>query len=249
MNHAMKQFSIFFQTIISYLVVGVVTLVFIPPCFIIACLPEGWRRDNRLFFRLLDGFFKGVLWATLRRVEYVGYENLPQSPAIFVGNHQSSLDIPVMGSLCNGFPHVWLVLAYYVDTPILGFFIRRMFIPVDRAHAGKAARSLLQVYRYIKDHPRHLIIFPEGARFIDGEIHPFFEGFAVLAKKTQRSVIPVLMPNNRIIYPPTGVYIYPGRIKVIIGEPLSFQEDETDEQFTARVRAWFVQTNDRERKK
>jgi 1-acyl-sn-glycerol-3-phosphate acyltransferase len=176
-----------------------------------------------------------------------GEENLPRDAAIFVGNHQSALDIPVMGSLCNGFPHVWLVLAYYVDTPVLGFFIRRMFIPVDRAHAGKAARSLLQVYRFIKDHQRHLIIFPEGARFIDGEIHPFYEGFAVLAKKTGRPVIPVLMPNNRVIYPPASFYIYPGAIKIIIGEPFYYKPDETDEQFTARVRDWFVRTNEKER--
>lgn len=199
------------------------------------------------FFGLLDLFFKSIMLATFQPVISIGVEHLPKKAAIFVGNHQSALDIPVMGSLCNGYPHVWLVLAYYVDTPLLGFFIRRMFIPVDRAHAGKAARSLLQVYRFIKDHERHLIIFPEGGRFIDGEIHPFFEGFAVLAKKTGRPVIPVLMPNNRRIYPPGSLYIYPGAIKIIIGEPFSYHEGETDEHFTARVRDWFVLTNEQER--
>lgn len=243
----MNTFILLMRTLLAYSIIGVVSLVFILPCFLIACLPARWRLDNRLFFRLLDWFYKSVFFASFRPVQRIGPENLPQTAAIFVGNHQSALDIPVMGSLCNGFPQVWLVLAYYVDAPVLGFFIRRMFIPVDSAHAGKAARSLLQVYRFIKDHQRHLMIFPEGARFTDGEIHKFFEGFAVLAKKTGRPVVPVFMPNNRFIYPPGSFYIYPGSIKIIIGEPFLYQEGETDEQFTSRVRDWFISTNERER--
>lgn len=243
----MNKLYLLLRTLASYTIIGIITFVFIPPCFVIACLPARWRLDNRLFFRLLDIYFKCTFLATFRPVTMIGRENLPKVPSIFVGNHQSSLDIPVMGSLCNGFPHVWLVLAYYVDAPVLGFFVRRMFIPVDRAHAGKAARSLLQVYRFIKDHPRHLIIFPEGGRFIDGEIHPFFEGFAMLAKKTGRPVIPAFMPHNRIIYPPGSFYIYPGSIKIIVGEAFFYREDETDEQFTARVRDWFLKMNENEK--
>ena len=153
---------LFIRTIIFYALVGILCLIFVPPLFIIACLPARYRYDNRFFFFLLDCLYKAVIFVAFNKVIMKGSANLPATPAIFVANHQSALDIPVLGSLCNGYSHVWLVLAYYIHMPVLGFFVRRMFIPVDRAHAGRAARSLIQIYRFVKERQTHLLIFPEG---------------------------------------------------------------------------------------
>lgn len=176
-------------------------------------------------------------------VKVIGKENIPAGPVVFVANHQSALDIPVMGSLCNGVPHVWLVMAYYINTPVLGFFIKRMFVSVDQENPTKAARSLIQVLRFVKEKNRHFIIFPEGGRYIDGKIHDFFQGFAIIAKKTERPVVPVYMPNNGKIYPPGSFLIHNYTLKIVIGRPFEYEQDDTDETFTEKVRSWFLQQN------
>ena len=227
------------RTVLSYTLVGMGFLIFIPPCFIIACLPARYRYGNRVFFMLLGWFYKWIVYSSLNPVTILGVRNLPTTPAIFVANHQSAFDIPVLGMLCKGYSHVWLVLAYYVTTPVLGFFITRMFVPVERGHAQKAAGSLRRVMRYIETHEAHLIIFPEGARYADREIHPFFEGFAVVAKHTQRPIIPVYLPTVGTIYPINSFYVHSAPLDIIIGTPLYIQDGETEAVFTERVRMWF----------
>jgi len=236
---SMKLFLIL-RTIFSYMLCGIGVLIFIPPAFLIACLPARFRYDNKVFFWLLDCFYTWIIYASLNPVTFIGKKNLPNEPAIFAANHQSTLDILVVGSLLNGYPHVWLVLAYYVDAPILGFFIKRMFVPVERDQPVKAAGALRKIIKFIQDQKRHLIIYPEGTRHTDGKIHEFYEGFALVAKRTGRPVIPVFMPNNAAIYPPHSFYIYNYPLDIIIGKPFYYRDDESVAEFVKRVRAWFV---------
>jgi 1-acyl-sn-glycerol-3-phosphate acyltransferase len=228
------------RTLFSYLLCGIGIILFIPPLFLLACLPARVRYNNLIFFILLSWFYRWVCFASLNRLQIHGLQNLPNTPALFVANHQSAFDIPVVGSLCYGAPHIWLVLAYYLQTPVLGFFIRRMFVPVERDQPVKAAESLRKIIRFLQDRPRHLIIFPEGMRHADGAIHEFYEGFALIAKRTGRPVIPVYMPNNIRIYPVSSFYIYSAPLDVIIGEPMYKEADETDTAFVNRVRQWFI---------
>lgn len=232
----------FLKTLICYFLIGIACLICIPPCMLIASLPARYRYDNKIFFSFADIFYKAVVRCLLNRVEIRGKQHIPKEPAIFVASHQSSLDIFLLGSLLDGYPHVWLVWDYYINTPILGFFIRQMFVAVDPTNPAKAARSLIQIFRFISGKNRHLLIFPEGGRFNDGTIHPFFEGFAIVARKTARPVIPVLMPNNGKIFPPHSFLIYTYPVMAIIGEPFYVKKDESDAEFTARVRQWFVDT-------
>lgn len=234
------------RTIISAVLIALAVILFVPPALFVACLPARWRYDNRLFFWALDLLYKSGMYALLLPVHVKNRQFLPKTePVIFVANHQSALDIPVFGSLCNGHSHVWLVLSYYLRTPVLGFLVGRMFVPVDRNHPSRAARSLIETFRFIQNKNRHMLIFPEGARRTDGKIHKFFDGFAVLAKRTGRKVIPVLMPNNGKIFPPGSYYARSYPIIVEIGEPFYIGPTETEQEFTQRVRQWFVDTMER----
>lgn len=233
------KFWLWIHTLLTYFLIGLGGILFIIPCFIIVCLPKSIRYNNRFFFLLLDLFYKWVMFASLSKITCCGRENLPSRPAIFVGNHQSAFDIPVLGSLTNGYPHVWLVLSHYLSTPVLGFFIARMFVPVDRNDPEKAAGSLRKVLRFVQDRNAHLIIFPEGMRHADGKIHTFYEGFAFIAKQTNRPIIPVYMPTTGKIYPIYSFFVHRYPLDIIIGKPLYLQENETETALTQRVHDWF----------
>jgi 1-acyl-sn-glycerol-3-phosphate acyltransferase len=213
---------------------------FLPALILAAVLPEKKRRDSKLLFGFLDCAYKGIIKAMLLPVTIEGKENLPKEPAIFVANHESSLDIPMLGSLMNGYPHIWYVLIRFAHTPVLGFFVRRIAVPVDQECAMKASRALISGIRLVDGKDRHTVIFPEGGRFIDGKIHEFFCGFAIIAKKVKRPVIPVMMYNLGKIYPAGSILVHAHPVRVVIGKPFMYQDSETPEQFSERVRSWFV---------
>ena len=161
----------------------------------------------------------------------------------YAANHQSSLDIPLLGSLVGTFPHVWLFYVRYAKVPIFGFIVRRMNVVVDPSGLRKLVASLNEAARLVEGKDRHVMIFPEGGRYTDSKVHNFFYGFAVLAKKLHRPVIPVLLKNVGDVYPPGSFLLYPEPITITIGQPIHFKEHETEEEFLQRVHAWFLAQN------
>lgn len=210
----------------------------------LAFLPARWRYDNKLYFWFTDAFYKSVLFITFVPVTFVGKENLPTAPAIIVANHQSSLDIPLIGSLMQAFPHVWLATTELARTWIAPV-VTRMAVLIDMSTPQRGMRSLLQAIKSIQEQQRHAIIFPEGGRYIgDNGVREFFSGFAMLAQRTNRPVVPVMIFDAYKVYPPESFLIYWHPIRVVVGKPFVFQQDETIEAFKDRVQQWFVEQAD-----
>lgn len=239
----LKALSMGIRSLVAYIIIVCAGLICLIPIVINLFLPARYRYANRIYFFFLDFFYNAVLYSLCVPIRIVGKENIPEKksrPVIFIGNHQSSLDIPVMGYVCHGHAHVWLILEYYANHPIIGPMVRRMNITVDRDNSIKAARSLIKVIRFLENYNSHLIIFPEGRRYVDGKIHQFFEGFAIIARKTQRPVIPVYMKSNYKIFAPNRIFVRFAPLDIIIGKPFMYNSTDTDELFTERVRNWFI---------
>jgi len=215
-------------------------MLFIVPFLLIALLPTRFKFGNRLFFFLVDKFYKLILFSLFVPIRVHGLENIPKNEhVLFVGNHQSAIDGPALGLILNGKPHSWLILDYYAKIPIIGFIIRKMFIPVKQDQSLDASKALFRAVRMAKNQ-FNIIIFPEGGRYIDGKIHHFFEGFAVIAKKANMQVVPVYMPNNGKIYPPYSFIMYYHPLEIFIGPPIALQADESIKAFSLRAKEWFV---------
>ncbi len=209
------------------------------PCFIIACLPLRWRRDNRIYFFFSSIFYKVITRATLVQVIVKGCDNIPQEPVIFAPNHLSSLDIPFVGSVIGSDPHVWLFLKKYAYVPIFGFIARRMNIIIDLSSPRALMRALKQAITLGKQKKRHIVIFPEGRRVRNGQIQDFFSGFAMIAEKTGLPVVPIRLYNLDKVFPPGAILIRDYPVTVTIGKPMQMHENETREVFVKRVQAWF----------
>ena len=230
----------FIRTIISYVLFIFLVLLIAIPMLIFILLPARWRYDNKLFYWLANFFYKATLWLIFVPVEFEGKENIPDEPAIIAPNHQSALDLPLVGALMNCHPHLWMAwskLARYWIGPV----VKRMAILIDLTSSMSAMRSLVKALKMLEGKKRHVIIFPEGGRYIDGnKVHDFFGGFVIIAKKTGRPVVPVLILDAYKVYPPGSFFIYRHPIKVKVGKPFYYQESEGDDAFKARVRKWFL---------
>lgn len=229
------------RTIMSYLFLVIVVLLIGIPCFLFTLLPARWRYDNKVFFWLSHIFYVTALKTAMVPIKVIGKEHIPSEPAIIIANHQSALDIPLIGSQLGSFPHIWLAksdLARIWVGPIL----RRMAVLVDISSPQKAMRSLLKTIDLIKGKRRHVILFPEGGRYIgDNDVHEFFSGFVILAKNTKRPVVPIMIFDAYKVYPPGSFFIYRHPIKMVIGKPFYLQKNEEPLAFKNRVHHWFVQ--------
>ena len=134
-------------------------------------------------------------------------ENIPHQPVIFAANHQSSMDIPLIGVLPHGKPHIWLARAELLKTWFLHIVLRRLAVVADVTSHAKATRSLIRLLKLVEGEDLDVMIFPEGGRFTDDkDLHEFFGGFVILAKALKRPVVPVSIFGVDKVYPPRSFF-------------------------------------------
>jgi 1-acyl-sn-glycerol-3-phosphate acyltransferase len=233
----------FAHTLFSrFLLLLIMIVGFIPAVIFLFLVPAKYRYDNKMYNWCEYIFYILVLKATLLKITYKGLENIPHDePAIIAANHQSSLDIPLIGAMLKRFPHIWLATITLMDSPILRFILPHATVLIDMSSPMKGMRSLIQAIQMIHGKHRHVVLFPEGGRFTDGSVHDFYAGFVILTKKTGRPVVPVRIFGANRAYPPKVFLINNSPITVVVGKPLYMQEDEDEEAFKNRVYQWFLE--------
>ncbi|HLW72627.1 MAG TPA: lysophospholipid acyltransferase family protein [Candidatus Babeliales bacterium] len=229
------------RNLFSRFLLILITIVFFIPIAIFICIPERYRYKYPFVFYPVHWFYVAILKGSLLPITYKGLENIPQDTAvIFAANHQSSLDIPLVGVLSKGVPHVWLAKAELMDSVFIRFIVPLISVLVDVTSPRNAMLSLRKILNIVNNHHRNLIIFPEGARYTDGKIHDFFGGFVILAKKVGRPVVPVCILGIDKAYPPETFWVQWYPITVIVGKPFIYEKDDSDESFKNRVHQWFI---------
>lgn len=210
-------------------------------CYPLSLLPRSVRYDNRLYFFFSTIIGRIYTWASFVHFDIQGLENLPmypESPAIIVMNHTSSFDIPVIENIVGTYPHVWMSKDSYGKIPFFGGILKRMHILVNR---NAPRNALLGMYTLTKDTRRHILIFPEGTRYSDGTIHKFYSGFAVLAQKLKRPVIPIVAYGMHTILAKKSLLIDSSgdKVTIIIGKPRICPENMPLDEFVLDVQKHF----------
>ena len=166
-------------------------------------------------------------------------------PVIFASNHQSHIDTHViLASLPKLIRKRTAVAAAYdhfadVDGTskkkrMIQFFVASVWhaFGIDRIHSPISSIRTMQNLLLRK---WSIVIYPEGTRSRTGEIAPFKPGFAVVAKKSGRPVIPICVKGGMDVLPEAKLIPRSGTMRVSFGEPLHFEQDESSADFMARV--------------
>jgi len=216
------------------------------PIGIMMILPARMRYTNRLLFWMLNTLYWGILKVSLIPIAFKGRENIPtDQPVIFASNHQSSIDIPLVGVLAHGKPHIWLARSELLKSLMLRFVLPRLAVVVDVNTQEKATSSLRSLMRIAQKSNADIMIFPEGERHPDDAVHEFYGGFVILAKLLKRPVVPVYIDGANRVYPPNTFLVNYYPVEVVVGKPFVLQENETDEQFKQRVYQWFLDQSEK----
>jgi 1-acyl-sn-glycerol-3-phosphate acyltransferase len=171
------------------------------------------------------------------RVEAEGLHLLdPQQRYIFMSNHVSNLDPPVLLPLIPGRTSVFLKRSL-MKIPILGYAMRLgNFIPVDRDGRVESAKQSVEKGREVLASGLHVTTFVEGTRSRDGRLLPFKKGPFYLAMETGFPVVPVSIWGTESMLRKGSIRITPGTAHIVFHPPLWPRDHATREELMEAVR-------------
>lgn len=190
-------------------------------CFLLAPFLGG----RRAFWLVAPRYVRGTAWAFGIHRELRGWDELPEDlrsgdrPAIFIGNHTSLFDPPLMISTLPCRP-VFMAKRELARVPFLGWVIWLAdFIFIDRGHRGAARRSLKQAALRIRA-GQSIVAFPEGTRSRDGHLLPFKKGPFLLALEAGVPLVPFAIQGGPEILPKGTWRVHGGPYLIRVGAPL-----------------------------
>jgi lysophosphatidate acyltransferase len=177
----------------------------------------------------LVGYGRVSQWATARSFKWVmrfttgvhfdiveGQEYLSTRPAVIIGNHQSELDVLMLGAIFPPYCSVTAKKSLRL-VPFLGWFMslsRTVFI--DRANRETAVKAFDSAAEEMRVHRQSVFIFPEGTRSYSDkpELLSFKKGAFHLAVKAGVPVVPVVVENYSHILAPKKYRFEAGSRKI-----------------------------------
>ena len=162
-------------------------------------------------------------------LEVVGRENLPPEGSggyLLAMNHQSYLDPPIVALAARPHPIHFLARKTLLQWPVMGrVFPSLNVVPIDQERPDMSA--LKNVIRLLR-RGETTIVFPEGARTLDGDFQPAQPGIGLIIAKTLVPVVPMRVFGAFEAMPRGGSQIRMVPIKVKIGRPILFSADDLD---------------------
>lgn len=161
-----------------------------------------------------------ILATTGVSVSVEGLEQLSRDrPYVFVSNHQSIYDIPVLFASLP-FQLRIIAKASLGAFPFLGWHLRRTgHLLVDRRHPDRG--GILRRWRELVGEGLSLIIFPEGTRSADGRVGVFKAGSFVLAVEAGLDLVPLSVEGTRFVMAKGHLTTRPGRVSLRVHAPIS----------------------------
>ena len=198
-----------------YLILGLpVALVLIPWCVISGDVMPLYRAA---LWVVRTGFrVAGV------HIEVVGLEGVPAGTAcIFMANHVSNLDPPVLLPLIPGRTSVFLKRSL-MKIPILGYGMRlARFVPVDRGGDPSAAFKSTEDAKLLLAEGISITTFVEGTRSRDGRLQQFKKGPFYLGMESGAPCVPISISGTETMMRKGSLKIRPGVVRVVFHAPVA----------------------------
>lgn len=179
-----------------------------------------FSRTGNFAFSLSKLWAYTMLAASFVRTEIKNKEKIREGTSyIIISNHQSLYDIIALVTRL-GIQYRWFIKKEVLKIPLFGYGLyasRNIFI--DRSNTAKAIES---INKGIDRLPQgaSIMVFAEGTRSPDGQIHEFKKGGFVTAVRRNIPILPVTVNGSRRVLPKKSLAVTPGKIQVVIGDPI-----------------------------
>lgn len=156
-------------------------------------------------------------------VSLEGTESLGAPPFLFMSNHSSGLDIPVLLAAMP-LPFKFVAKRELFRIPLFGWAIKKAgYISIDRENPREALKAIEEAVSKLAE-GTSVLIFPEGTRSKDGHLLPFMKGAFSLAARAGAPIIPLAMVGTYNLQPPGhAVPRAKGRVEIRMGKPIPIE--------------------------
>jgi 1-acyl-sn-glycerol-3-phosphate acyltransferase len=188
----------------------------------------------------LYGFLRFVCCLTLvpfYRYRVRGGDHMPKSGGVILAVTHKSWADPVLTALAFRRPLRFMAKAEIFEKPLFARFVTALgAFPIRR---GSADIEALRTTLAIVAGGEVLLMFPEGHRFHDDEVHEYHAGIGMMAVRSGVPVLPVALKGTKRLTR-HHVPLRP-RIEVVVGPPIDLsglrgRKSEIYETATARIR-------------
>jgi 1-acyl-sn-glycerol-3-phosphate acyltransferase len=220
-----------------------------------ARLDVPWARCDfaRLVREVILSAGFGPLMGIYMRRRAVGREVLDglEPPVIFVANHNSHVDSPMILKML---PAPWrqrvavaAAADYFYKKRWAAYAVSLMFntVPMSRNGGGMSEDATRHVDRLLAER-WSLLVYPEGTRSRDGRMGKLRSGAAVLAAEHGLPIVPIYVDGTRAVmpkglsWPRLRPFRRRHRVTLTFGEPIWPREGEHRTEIMERVREFFA---------
>lgn len=172
-----------------------------------------------------------------------GHHIWESQPAVFLFNHQSQLDVLVLGSLLRG-NFAPVAKKELATNPLFGPLMRLLETAfIDRGDTSQAKKALEPAVERLRSGVS-VVIAPEGTRSATPSPGTFKKGAFHLARQAGVPVVPLVFRNTGELMSRNAMVIHPGVVQVAVLPPIdvsSWEVSELDER-VEEVRQQYLST-------
>ena len=165
---------------------------------------------------------RGILKISGVSLVVEGLERIPQGqPCVFVGNHRSYYDIPLLLASLDA-PHGVLAKQELARLPPISRWMKLLgCVYVDRDDVRASVRALNEATAIVQG-GKSFVIFPEGTRYKgeEGGAGEFKQGAFRIAVKTGAPVVPVAISGARGLFETHRNLVTPGTVRIRVLPPI-----------------------------
>jgi len=214
----------------------ILLIVVIPYSFLVLALAPLPRKARH---RVIIGWPVFATWLAKHvlgiRYEVRGREHIPAEPVVILSKHQSAWETLAFNAIFP--PHVYVMKRELLWVPFLGWGLALMSpIAINRANRKAAMMRLIELGGERLRQGFSIMIYPEGTRVPVGKRGTYRLGGAILAVHNNARVLPVAH-NAGLVWPRNSFLKRPGKVTVVIGEPMD-TAGKTPEEVMRAVEAW-----------
>ena len=196
MNQSDYSISDYFRSFLATVVFFLIFLIATPVILLLLILSFG-KASNFIVERIAPLMVYPVMWVSGLSFDVRKHTEEITSPAIFIINHSSTLDVLTL--LALGLPKIRFVAKWeFQYNPlflILGRLTGQIFI--KREKSEEAIAKLQKTYERVQRNNLSIMMAPEGSRKHPGIIGPFKKGPFRMAMDLEYPIVPIYFEGNR----------------------------------------------------
>ncbi|MGH2766396.1 MAG: lysophospholipid acyltransferase family protein [Actinomycetota bacterium] len=211
---------------------------------VLACHPLA-----RAARELILGLALGPLIERYTHPKVLGVHHLTDldHPVLFVANHSSHIDTPL---LLRALPDRWrsrtVVMAaadyfYKSHLKALAVTLAVGTVPVERRGLDKRSADRMN---WLLRERWNILVYPEGTRSRDGRLGTFRSGAAYLAVAHRLPVVPIYLHGTYLAMPRGVRWPRPHPVEVHIGAPIRPEPGEDHRGLTERIQSALARMRD-----